>query len=76
MARVFLSHSNRDEWDKSSAARMKDWLLQNRFEMPFLDFDKDSGIPPGADWERTLYREIERSQALLILLSPNWDTSK
>ncbi len=55
---------------------MKDWLLQNRFEMPFLDFDKDSGIPPGADWERTLCREIERSQALLILLSPNWDTSK
>jgi hypothetical protein len=42
------------------------WLEQQGFEAPFLDFDKHAGIPPGADWEKTLYREIERSQALLI----------
>jgi len=73
MARVFLSHSSRDN---PSASRMKAWLEQQGFEAPFLDFDKHSGIPPGADWEQTLYREIDRSQALLILQSANWSASK
>ena len=73
MARVFLSHSSRDN---ASAGRMKAWLKQQGFEAPFLDFDKHIGIPPGADWERTLYREIDQSQALLILQSGNWRASK
>jgi WD40 repeat protein len=73
MARVFLSHSSRDN---ASAGRMKAWLEQQGFDAPFLDFDKHAGIPPGADWEKTLYREIELSQALLILQSANWSASK
>ena len=73
MARVFISHSSRD----GAAARLiADWLLERGFETPFLDFDKHSGIPPGADWERTLYREIGASQALLIVQSANWNASK
>jgi WD40 repeat protein len=73
MARVFLSHSSRDN---ASAGRIKAWLEQQGFEAPFLDFDKHIGIPPGADWEKTLYREIDQSQALLILQSGNWSASK
>ena len=73
MARVFLSHSSRDN---EAAARMKAWLEGQHFEAPFLDFDKHSGIPPGADWEKTLYDEIRRSQALLILQTPNWNASR
>jgi len=73
MARVFLSHSSRDS---ASAARIKAWLEEQGFEAPFLDFDKHIGIPPGADWEKTLYREIDQSQALLILQSANWSNSK
>ncbi|WP_094556168.1 TIR domain-containing protein [Synechococcus sp. 1G10] len=73
MVRVFLSHSS---LDNASAGRIKAWLEQQGFEAPFLDFDKHAGIPPGADWERTLYREIEQSQALLILQSANWSNSK
>jgi hypothetical protein len=46
------------------------------FDAPFLDFDKHSGIPPGADWERRLYREIATSQALLIVQSTHWNASK
>jgi WD40 repeat protein len=73
MARIFISHSSRD----GLAARwMADWLSEQGFEAPFLDFDKHVGIPPGADWERTLYREIETSQALLILQSNHWSASK
>jgi WD40 repeat protein len=73
MARVFISHSSRD----GAAARwIADWLLEQGYEAPFLDFDKHVGIPPGADWERTLYREIETCQALLILQSAHWMGSK
>ena len=73
MARVFLSHSSRDN---EAAARMKVWLEAQHFEAPFLDFDKHAGIPPGADWEKKLYDEIRRSQALLILQTPNWSASR
>jgi hypothetical protein len=45
-------------------------------ETTFLDFDEDGGIPPGADWEKTLYREVEQSQAVIILETPNWVSSK
>jgi hypothetical protein len=73
MARVFISHSSRD---KEPAERIKAWLNEQGFEAPFLDFDKHAGIPPGADWEKTLYREIERSEAVIIIQTPNWLESK
>ena len=73
MARVFLSHSSRDNDD---AAKLKDWLDGQNFTPAFLDFDKHSGITAGADWERTLYEQIQRCQALLILQTPNWSASR
>ncbi len=73
MARVFLSHSSRDN---ASAAMMKAWLDGQGFAPAFLDFDQHSGIPAGADWERTLYEQIQGSQALLILQTPNWSASR
>ena len=72
MARVFLSHSSRD----GEAPRwLAEWFHAQGFEAPFLDFDKHSGTPPGADWERTLYREIASCQALLIVQSAHWNAS-
>ena len=73
MARVFISHSSRDG---ATARWLADWLIAQGFEAPFLDFDKHSGIPPGAEWERTLYREIASCQALLIVQSPDWNASR
>jgi hypothetical protein len=73
MARIFISHSSRDE---EAAAKMMAWLACQGFETAFLDFDKTSGIPPGADWEKTLYREVEQSQAVIIIQTPNWLASK
>jgi len=73
MARIFLSHSSRDQ---QQAADLKAWLTSIGFEQTFLDFDTHAGIPPGADWERTLYREIERAQAVLLILTKNWFDSK
>lgn len=72
MARVFISHST---LDNKSAADIKKWLDEAGFETPFLDIDQDSGITPGSEWERTLYRELERSDAVLIVLTANWMAS-
>jgi len=58
MARIFISHSSRDN---DAAARMKAWLASQGFENAFLDKDKTTGIPPGGDWEKALYREVEQS---------------
>jgi WD40 repeat protein len=73
MVRVFLSHSSHDN---AAAERMRTWLEQQGFDKPFLDFDADSGIAPGVDWEKTLYREIGQAQAVLILQSTHWSASK
>src|SRR5271169_4370864 len=73
MARIFISHSSSDN---DAAARMKAWLKSQGFENAFLDKDKTTGIPPGGDWEKTLYREVEQSQAVVIIQTPNWLASK
>src|SRR6516165_5213860 len=73
MARIFISHSSKDV---EPAARMLQWLLAQGFDGAFLDFDKHAGIPPGADWERRLYREIERAEAIILILTANWFASK
>ncbi|MEB3242151.1 MAG: toll/interleukin-1 receptor domain-containing protein, partial [Cyanobacteriota bacterium] len=73
MARIFLSHAS---GDNLAASRIKAWLEEQGFLAAFLDFDSTDGIPPGADWEKTLYREMERCQALLILQTPNWSASR
>ncbi len=73
MARVFISHSSRDN---EAAGWVKNWLKEQGFDTPFLDFDKHAGIPPGADWERTLYHELERCEAVVIVQTANWQESK
>lgn len=73
MACIFISHSSLDD---DAADRMKAWLQSQGFDRAFLDFDKVAGIPPGSDWEKTLYRKIEQSQAVIIIQTPNWLASK
>jgi tetratricopeptide (TPR) repeat protein len=73
VARIFISHSSRDQ---KQAEELKHWLTSIGFERAFLDFDKHTGIAPGADWERTLYREMERAQAVILTLTKNWFDSK
>src|ERR1700754_4361657 len=73
MARVFISHSSRDN---AIAADIKDWLEKQSFEQVFLDIDKHAGIPPGANWERELYRKIDSAQAVILIVTPDWHESK
>src|ERR1700761_6511283 len=73
MARIFISHSSADN---DQAAQMKAWLWIGGFKGDFPDKDKAAGIPPGADWERKLYRAVEQSHAMIIIQTPNWLASK
>jgi WD40 repeat protein len=73
MSQIFISHSSRDP---EQAERLLTWLHANGFAETFLDFDKHAGLAPGADWERTLYREIAGAEAVLLILTKNWFDSK
>ena len=73
MARIFISHSSRDA---EHADRLLAWLQGQGFGQAFLDFDKHAGLAPGSEWEKTLYREIARAEAVLLVLTKNWFDSK
>ena len=73
MSHIFISHSSRDG---EQAARLLTWLHSHGFVETFLDFDKHAGLAPGSDWERTLYREIAASEAVILILTKNWFDSK
>ena len=73
MAQVFISHSS---LDAEQAKSMLEWLQGHGFTNSFLDFDKYAGFPPGSQWERMLYREIDRAQAIILILTKNWFSSK
>jgi len=73
MARVFISHSSRD---RAQAEEIFAWLKARGFEQGFLDIDKHQGIPPGERWEQKLYDELDRAQAMILILTRNWFESK
>jgi WD40 repeat protein len=73
MSHIFISHSSRDG---EQAARVLAVLRAHGFVETFLDFDKHAGLAPGADWERTLYREIVGAEAVILILTRNWFDSK
>jgi hypothetical protein len=70
---IFISHSSRDN---DAAAEIKAWLAAQNFEEVFLDFNKDTGLGAGRNWERELYEKIERCQAMIVVVTPAWLASK
>ncbi|UOG92482.1 MAG: toll/interleukin-1 receptor domain-containing protein [Candidatus Thiothrix sulfatifontis] len=73
MAKIFISHSSKD---KAEALQIMHWLKSQGFESLFLDSDARHGIAAGSEWEKVLYREIQRSHALICLLSDHWLASQ
>jgi hypothetical protein len=69
MPAIFISHSSRDQKVADDITRA---LKHLKFEEVFLDFDKDTGIGAGANWEKTLYEKLSRCHALVLVLTPNW----
>ena len=75
MSKVFLSHSSRDS---VQAVALKSWLEQAepglRNEI-FLDLDAQTGIPAGERWKHALKKANDRCEAVICLVSRNWDAS-
>src|SRR3954454_8650523 len=66
MASIFLSHSSQDN---QATGELRGRLKVFGYESLFLDFDPDSGIKAGRDWERELYRNLKLSGAVVVLCS-------
>ena len=73
MAVVFISHASRD---KERVDEIVEAIRLQGFDSIFLDHDELKGIQSGVNWEQTLYSEIKRTHAILLVLSPNWINSK
>ena len=69
MARIFLSHSSRDNFE---AVALRDWLASEGWDDVFLDLDPERGIAGGERWERALHQASARCEAVIFLVSSNW----
>ena len=75
MSRIFLSHSSRDS---RQAVALKQWMVQRDASLAdeiFLDLDPRGGILPGQRWKDALRQAATRCEAVICLLSPNWEAS-
>ena len=66
MASVFISHSSRD---RATTEWVAEKLRAAGFAALFVDFDPEQGIPAGRNWERELYAQLRRSDAVVFLAS-------
>jgi hypothetical protein len=64
MAWLFISHSGEDE---AIASRVRDFLAAEGYGAIFLDFDAESGLRVGQEWEPQLWSELRRADAVLFL---------
>jgi WD40 repeat protein len=75
MSRIFVSHSRLDQRE---AVALKQWMVAKdpalRDEI-FLDVDPVTGILPGVRWREELKRASSRCEAVICLLSANWEAS-
>ena len=75
MSRIFLSHSS---LDNRQAIALRQWLIDQNPPLAgeiFLDLDRDSGIPGGVRWKDALRQASARCEAVICVLSPNWEAS-
>src|SRR4051812_29183008 len=66
MASVFISHSSRD---RTLTERVVEQLRAAGFAALFVDFDPEQGIPAGRNWERELYAQLRKTDAVVFLAS-------
>ncbi|HEV7854736.1 MAG TPA: TIR domain-containing protein [Mycobacterium sp.] len=75
MSRIFLSHSNRDARE---ALALKRWLVGQEPPLAtdiFLDIDPEVGLRPGERWKDRLQQASAKCEAVVCLLSGNWEAS-
>ena len=67
MSALFVSHSSQDA---EVTARYRDRLRHAGFDALFVDFDPLLGIPAGRAWERELYAQLRKADAVVFLATP------
>jgi WD40 repeat protein len=75
MPRIFLSHSSKDT---RQAVALKKWLVQQDRRLAheiFLDLDPNWGILAGVKWKDALQQANAHCEAVICLLSTNWEAS-
>jgi WD40 repeat protein len=75
MSRIFLSHSN---LDAREALALKRWLVGQEPPLAtdiFLDIDPEVGLRPGERWKDRLQQASAKCEAVVCLLSSNWEAS-
>jgi WD40 repeat protein len=75
MPRIFMSHSSRDN---RQAIALRQWLIEQSPALDdeiFLDLHHDSGIGAGVRWKDALRQASTRCEAVICLLSANWEAS-
>jgi hypothetical protein len=75
MSRIFVSHSRRDNLE---AVALVQWLSEVRPELTteiFIDIGAETGLRPGQKWQEALRQASDRCEAVICLLSRNWQSS-
>ena len=70
---IFISHSSRNN---EQAVLVRDWLREQGWAETFLDLDPEHGLAPGQRWQDELKKAGERCAAVVVLVSPEWASSK
>jgi WD40 repeat protein len=73
MSKIFVSHSSKNNREASA---IRDWLLEEGWGEIFLDFDSERGLRAGSQWNSELTAAVQRSEAVLVLISPEWVASE
>src|SRR4051812_28479646 len=66
MASVFISHSSQD---RGVTEQVVARLRAAGFAALFVEFDPEEGLPAGRNWERELYAQLRRADAVIFLAS-------
>lgn len=76
MSRIFLSHASADVRE---ALALKQWLAEQDPPLAndiFLDVDPSVGLRPGTRWKDALQQANASCEAVVCLLSHNWEASQ
>ena len=68
MARVFISHAGADT---TCAKQLFQWLKEDGHEA-FLDQERNDGILPGEEWEKRLYKELRKADAVVCIVTESY----
>ena len=75
MPKIFLSHSSRDS---RQAIALRQWLIEQNPPLAneiFVDLHRDTGTRPIVQWTDALRQASARCEAVICLLSANWEAS-